>query len=508
MRVDELEAGARDAEVERQMARLTPVHFALTASGDWVPYPHLLYLAERLLDVALGRVTRLQVSMPPQHGKSLLASVLFVAWLLCTQPHLRVAIVSYALDIAKNLGRQVLALIERWGMELWGVRVSARKRAPQEFALEGHAGGLVCSGVEGPLTSRSVDVLIVDDPLKGMEDAMSPTNREKQKLWFASTALPRMQRGGRIIVIQTRWHEDDLSGWLQQLELEGGKRWEKVLLPAYAYHEDELEPMPPDVRSVVYPDPLGRQPGEPLCPDLHPSEDLEEVRRVNGDEHFWCVYQGWPVPGKGGAFDDSWWRHWADGDLPCVQGEGGVWDYASRSQRWDDCIQSWDMSFKDTDSSSYVVGTVWGRRGADKFLLDLVRRRMGLDDTVEAVREVCARWPISRAIVIEAKANGPRVMQRLGHEIAGLLPWIPEGPKEVRAKAQTHHARGGNVYLPPLERYGWVRDFIRELAAFPKGRFNDQVDSYTQAMEYFTDRTGFAAPKRKTKPLNPLSRYL
>lgn len=503
----ELEGRARDADVERQLMRLTPVHFALTASGgDWVPYPHVVLLAERFLDVAIGRIRRMLVTMPPQHGKTL-TTIFFLAWLLCTYPHLRIAVVSYALEIAEAIGAQVLALIERWGLELWGIRVSPRKRSPKEFRLQGHRGGLVCSGVEGALTSRPVDVLVIDDPLKGMEEALSPTTREKTKRWFGTTALARLQKGGRVVITQTRWHEDDLSGWQQTLEAEGGTQWEKVLLPALAYYEDDLEPMPPAVREAVYPCPLGREPGEALCPDLHPEDELEEVRRVAGEEEFWCVYQGWPVPGKGGAYDSTWWRHWSLGDLPAAPGEDGIWRYHSRRLMFDDVIQSWDCSFKNTDSSSYVVGEVWAKKGPDRYLLALVRNRMLIDDTVAAALELARLFPIARHVVIEAKANGPRVMERLKREIPGVVPWIPEGPKEVRGKNQTHLVRGGNVFLPPLEMFGWVRPFIAEFSAFPKGRFNDQVDSYVQAMEFW-ETSSFAAPKQRLRPVNPLARYL
>lgn len=503
---------------ERQLKCLTPVEFAQTASdGHWVPYHHLLYINERLLDVACDRVRNLLLSVPPQHGKTMFTSIYWAAWMLGNHPDWRIAIVSYSAEIAEAIGDAVLTLLERWGKELWGIEVSKRRRSAARFDIAGHRGGLVAVGVDGSITGRRVDLLIIDDPFKGRQEACSPTMREQFKTKYIGNMMSRLSKHGRTIVIQTRWHEDDAIGWLLNCMAEGGKKFEYVNLPGRAPYPDEI---PEEEHHIFFPDPLGRQPGEALCPELHPAEQLEEFEFADADL-FWALYQGRPTPGSGGMFDETWWQFWGWGQIPMLQGPDvhipqldektgqpvldaagnpvlvlapGAWYYPDPRRRFDRLIQSWDMSFKDTSSSSYVVGAVWGKIGADIFLLDLVRKRMSLDATVEAVREMKRKWPESQEIIIEAKANGPRVIKRLKHEIAGLIPKIPEGSKQERASAQTHHARSGNVYLPPTNLYGWVRPFIRELAGFPKGTYNDQVDNYTQAMEEFEDRGTFTPP--------------
>lgn len=148
----------------------------------------------------------------------------------------------------------------------------------------------------------------------------------------------------------------------------------------------------------------------------------------------------------------------------------------------EEMVQSWDCSFKDLETSDFVVGQVWGRRGADFFLLDQIRERMDCPTTVKAVRQLSAKWPYSFAKVIEDKANGSAVVQILAHEIAGIIPVTPEGGKVARAAAVSPLIEAGNVYLPHPQIAPWVNDFIEECAAFPNGRHDDQVDAMTQVL--------------------------
>ncbi len=149
---------------EKDLRAATAVDFAITASGgNWVPYPHLLYLHERLLDVACDRVRNLLISMPPQHGKSELASIYFLAWMLGNFPDWRIAVVCYNSELAEGIGDRVLELIDRWGMELWGIKISPRKRSAKRFNLVGHTGGLIAVGLGGTLTGKRVDMVILDD---------------------------------------------------------------------------------------------------------------------------------------------------------------------------------------------------------------------------------------------------------------------------------------------------------------------------------------------------------
>jgi len=166
------------------------------------------------------------------------------------------------------------------------------------------------------------------------------------------------------------------------------------------------------------------------------------------------------------------------------------WQYYRQTpDRFDEVIQSWDMAFKDTKTADFVVGQVWGRKGADKYLLDQVRDRMDFPATVQAVRSLSAKWPQARNKLVEDKANGPAVIATLKNEIPGLIAVNPEGGKVVRAQAASPDIEAGNVYLPDPSVAPWVHDFIEECAAFPNGANDDQVDAMTQALIRFANKS-------------------
>ncbi|MGB9886742.1 MAG: phage terminase large subunit [Moorellales bacterium] len=428
----------------------TPAHFAYTVSeGRWIPYEHLLLLNRKLVDVAVGRVKRLMVFMPPRHGKSELTSRYFPAWYLGMFPDRRIILASYEADFAATWGRKARNLLEEFGPPLFGVKVSSESSAANRWDIEGHEGGMVTAGVRGPITGKGANVAIIDDPVKNDQEAMSQTYRDVAWDWYRATFSTRIQEDGAIILVMTRWHEDDLAGRLLRAQAEGGDKWEVVNLPALAEDGDAL----------------GRQPGEPLCPELFTKETLEATKVRLGSYWWNALYQQRPSPMEGGILKRSWWRF-----------------YRQAPDKFDEVIQSWDMSFKETTSGSYVVGQVWGRKGADKYLLDQVRDRMDFPATIQVVRSLSAKWPQARAKLVEDKANGPAVIATLKREISGLTAVEPQGSKEARAAAVSPDIEAGNVYLPDPSIAPWVHDFIEECAAFPNGANDDQVDAMTQAL--------------------------
>lgn len=234
---------------------------------------------------------------------------------------------------------------------------------------------------------------------------------------------------------------DDLAGRLLRAQEEGGDKWEVVRLPALAEEND----------------PLGRAPGEALCPALFTRETLERTKIRVGSYWWNALYQQRPSPDEGGMLKRSWWKF-----------------YRQAPAAFDEIIQSWDMAFKETSTSDYVVGQVWGRKGADKYLLDQVRDRMDFPATIQAVKSLSAKWPQARAKLVEDKANGPAVIATLKREIPGLIPVEPQGSKEARVAAVSPDIEAGNVYLPDPSIAPWVQEFIEECAAFPKGAHDDQ----------------------------------
>src|SRR5690348_3861723 len=234
------------------LATGTPAGLAWVASdGRWQYAPHLRLLSDALWRVAAGHIRRLMVFMPPRHGKSELVSHYFPAWYLGTRPNRRVILTSYEADFAATWGRKVRDVLAEFGPTLYGVRVRDDSSAANRWDLAEHTGGMVTAGVGGPITGRGADVLIIDDPVKNADDALSATMRERVWEWWRSTAYTRLEPSGAAVLVMTRWHEDDLAGRLLGEMEQGGEHWEVLRLPAIAEEEDDA---------------LGRHPGEALWP--------------------------------------------------------------------------------------------------------------------------------------------------------------------------------------------------------------------------------------------------
>jgi predicted phage terminase large subunit-like protein len=420
---------------------------------------------------------------------STITSQYFPAWYIGTFPHNRIILASYEADFASSWGRKARDILEEHGPNLFGVKVSAASSAANRWDLEGFEGGMNTAGVRGPITGKGGSVLIIDDPVKNDQEAMSPTYQESTWDWYLATFSTRVQNDGAIIIIMTRWNENDLAGKLLEAEATGGDKWEIVNLPALA--EDA--------------DPLGRQPGDPLCSELFTKETLEKTKIRLGTFWWNSLYMQKPSPTEGGIFKRWWWKFWQPygTDLPPVTLKGKNNELITVNPetlpaRLDETAQSWDMAFKDTQSSSYVVGQVWGRKEANKYLLDQDRERRDFVSTISAVEAMTNKWPNARAKWVEDKANGPAVINTLKSKVSGLIPVTPEGSKEARAYAVSPEVESGNVYLPHPAIAPWVWDYIDELTSFPNAANDDQVDSTTQALLKMSGRR--QGPRLVPKP--------
>jgi predicted phage terminase large subunit-like protein len=408
-------------------------------------------LAHYLEAVERGEITRLLVTFPPRHGKSELISVHFPAWYLGRNPDKRVIGTSYAAALAHRFSGRARNLFadSRWPFP---VELSGDSQSKESWDIAGHRGGYVSAGVGGAITGHGAHVAFIDDPVKNAEEAESETIRESVWDWYTSTFYTRLEEGGAIVLVMTRWHEDDLAGRLLRMakEDEDADQWTVLNLPAIA-EEDE---------------PWWRKAGEALWPDKYPIAKLERIRKTIGSRYYDALYQQRPSAAEGGILKRQWWRYWRE--MP-------PFDYL---------FQSWDMTFKDTKGSDYVVGQVWGVSGVNAYLVDQVRDRLDFPATVKAVLDVSQRWREAGAKLIEDKANGPAVISTLAASVPGLIPVEPEGSKMARASAVSWYVEGGNVYLPDpkLTGYGWVDDFVTECASFPHGAHDDQVDAMSQAL--------------------------
>lgn len=441
----------------------TPGDLAKTLDPKTIQTPALDLIDAALVDVANDRCDRLMVSMPPQEGKSQRTSRRFPTWMLTLNPDLRIAIVSYAHGVARRWGRAIRDDIVG-NTSLLGLAVNPNSSAAHEWEVDGHAGSVYCVGISGSLTSRPVDVLIIDDPYKNADQADSLAWRETVEDFWTEVAIPRLGPGAVVVVIQTRWRQNDLTGWLQRRD---GAEWRVINIPAQADHD----PAKGEVDS------LGRAPGEYMVSARgRDHAEWERKKRNVGSRSWNALYQGRPAPAEGDIFLREWWREYTSPRW-ITRPDGSCWAPGA-----DEVVMSWDAAFKDTSSSDYVVGQVWARYGLEVFLLDQVHNRLSFVETCKALRQLAAKWPQATAKYVEDKANGTAVINSLSRQVAGLIPVQPDGSKEARARAVTPFVESGSVWLPAPELCPWVGAFRDEHAGFPNASHDDQVDACTQAI--------------------------
>lgn len=441
-------------------------------------YAHIELLIAILQRVADDELHRVMVYWPPRHGKSETVSRLFSAYYLYRHPERWVAITSYGAELAHKLSAAA-----QTNYLAAGGQIQVGETAVKHWRT-GAGGGMWAAGVGGPATGKGFHLGICDDPLKNHEEAASPVIRQKDKDWWRSTFSSREEPGAAIVVIMTRWHEDDLAGWLLAEEAgndEEPERWHIVNMPAIAEKEERKWPptctVEPDTRAV----------GDPLCPERYPLQKLRQIQRRSG-AYFWAaLYQQRPAPVEGVIFKREHWRYWQPRNmsLPPVRvlgPDGKITEIAAVElpDLFDDMTQSWDMSFKDLKTSDYVSGLVAGRVGANKYVLDYTNERMDIVQSMKAVAGMSGKWPRASGKLIEDKANGPAVIRMLSSKIAGLIPVEPEGGKVSRAMAAAPEVESGNIYLPHPQICTWTNDFIEHMAAFPNGAHDDGVDAFTQ----------------------------
>jgi predicted phage terminase large subunit-like protein len=444
-------------------------------------YRHAELLIDILQDVADNKLGRLMVFVPPRHSKSETVSRLFSAYYLYRHPHRWVGLSSYGAELAYTLSRNA-----RDNFVLGGGNLNQDSRGAKQWeTLDG--GGMWSAGVGGPITGKGFHLGIVDDPLKNAAESMSLTVREKHKEWWKSTFYTRAEPNAAIVIIQTRWHEDDLSGWLlsQETDEDGegdGEGWTIVNMEAIKSEERRVFP----VTCSLIPD--DREVGEALCPERYAIERLLKIRKTIGSYFFGALYQQNPVPAEGNIILIKWLRFWvpAGSRLPAWTSRAGD-EYVTHEQvelpsEFDSTIQSWDMSFKDSKTADFVCGQVWARKDADRFMLDQTLGRMNVVATMEAVHAMTEKWPEAATKIVEDTANGPAVISMLRRTVSGLIPYSPDKSKEARLYATQPEWEAGNIYLPHPALSPWVREYINRLIAFPNATHDDEVDATSQAL--------------------------
>jgi len=409
--------------------------YIITMRPSYVPGRHHKIIADALEEVTAGRLKRLMIFMPPRHGKSMETSQYFPPWYLGKRPSDQFIFATYAQEFADDWGRLVRdqLLDPRHNRIFPSCLLRSDTQSVQRLATT--AGGVYyAAGVGGPITGRGADILLIDDPIKGREDADSDVMRKKLKNWYTAVAYTRLQGNASIVLIQTRWHEDDLAGWL--LKEHKHENWHVIEMPAI----DEA--------------------GDALWPEMFPIERLLQIRKTLSVRDWSALYMQSPAPDEGAMFKSAWFK---DYDVvPPGSNYYGASDYAATPD--DNDYTEHGVFAVDKDRNIYFVDWWTGQQATDVWIdaqVDLIQLHAPLAWVGEA-------GPIRRAIEPFLEA---RMIERVAWT---TLHWLPSiMAKEVRVRGFQALASLGKVYFP---RTAWAGDVKRQLLQFPTGKYDDKVD--------------------------------
>jgi len=433
---------------------------------------HLEVIASKLEACRRGTITRLVINLPPRQLKSHLASIAFPAWWLGYNPARHIICASYGQELAEKMARDCRRLMgSPWYKALFPARLADRQ-AVHDFATTAQ-GTRMSTSVGGVLTGRGADLIIIDDPLKP-DEALSESRRKAVNEWYDHTLLSRLNDKARgcIIIIMQRLHQDDLVGHVLEQET-----WEVLSFPAIA-EEDEAH---------IIESPLGRhlfarKSGEALHPEREPLTTLAHIRHTVGEYVFASQYQQNPIPLGGAMVRTRWLRFYDPGECP---------------DRFDEIVQSWDTANKATELSDYSVCTTWGVHDEYYYLLELCRERLDYPDLKRRARELAQLYRAD-TVLIDDKASGTQLIQDLKNEyVFSVTPYSPPPgtDKIMRLYAQTAVFENGRVLMP--RRASWLADYLNELTSFPGSKYDDQVDSTTQALHHMRENSSGLAVWRR-----------
>lgn len=440
------------------------------SQGRWHTAKHLDLITSKLQqvseDTAKGIPHRLIITLPPRHGKSEVVSKKFPAWHLGRNPEHEIVLSSYSADLAYDHSRIARNTLLSHS-ELFGISIAKDSAAVGRWGLEGHRGGLFAAGVGGPITGRGMHIGIIDDPFKNAEEANSETIREKVWNWYTTTFYTRLAPGGSIIILMTRWHEDDLVGRLLEREKEDIQKgldiisWEAINLPAIAEESDPLE----------------RLPGEALWSERFPIETLRETKRTLGSYWFDALYQQRPAPAEGNKFKRRWFRYFEEMDDYYIlhTPEGNVTIPKDKCWRF----QTADTASSEKQSSDYTVLTDWIVTPNNDLLVDDVfRDRIEVPEQEKVFQQrYYEKKPLFQAI--ETKNTGIALKQYLIRKGLPIKELKADVDKVSRAATIMVIYENGKVYH--RKNSYWLEEWESELVTFPTGKYDDQVDTAAYA---------------------------
>jgi len=450
--------------------KLTPATFAHKISrGQWIPAPHLMYISAKIAQGIARGGARIIISAPPRHGKSQLTSVYTPAWILETFPQYKTILTGYGADLATGFSRQVRDIfLDEENFALLNARIRKDSSRVEAFHTE-QGGGMFAVGLGGPITGRGANVLLIDDYIKEIKEALSPAYRDYIWNWFVTTAFTRLEPDGSCIIIATRWHSDDLIGRILQ-NFPG--QWDYIELPAIAEHGDIL----------------GRQVGEALFPERYPLEKLQELQETLGSVFFAALYQQKPVDETKKITNGNWL--------------GIVDSIPPQEQKVLKRVRVWDLAATE-DGGDWTVGTLMSYCAmTDVVYIENVVRKQVSPAQVEALVAKTAQLDGEEVKIRIEREPGSAGKSLVSHYRINVLEGfdVDEVPvvknKLVRAQPFIAGAEAGKV---KLVRGPWNDDFIKEFDAFPSGQHDDQIDTAGAGYTILTGKKIYSASWGRTR---------
>ena len=438
----------------------------------WKASPFHRFLCDRVQEFVERETNNpydiLIIHTPPQHGKSQSVTESLPSWFLGNNLEKRVIEISYNEDFAQLFGRRNKQKIEEYGSQIFGISLAKQPCTNTEFELSNNIGGMISRGVLTGVTGRPCNLMIIDDPVKNRQEADSESYRNRVYAEWNDSFKTRLAPNAKVILIMTRWHEDDLAGRI----LENEQNVEYLRLPCEAEEND----------------PMGRPVGFSLCPEI--GKDNEWLRQFKasyvskeGSRTWNALFQGRPTAMSGNLLLREWWQYYDE--LPEIV----------------DWVMSVDATFKDGDDNDFVAIQVWGKTCANMYLIDAVKKHLNFKATIQEIVRLRYMYPQCLTTLIEDKANGSAIIQMLRTELPGIIPVEPRGGKVARVNAISGAIESGNVYLPKHKPF--TEDFVNECASFPNGAHDDQVDCMSQALNRLIY---YRSDKKPPKQINPLQK--
>ena len=416
---------------------------------------HHKRMAEAFERVANGSCKRLIINMPPRHTKSEFASYLLPAWFLGKFPHKKVIQTSHTAELAVGFGRKVRNLVDSdvYNDIFPGLSLQSDSKAAGRWNTS-KGGDYFAIGVGGAVTGKGADILIIDDPHSEQEAAMAASNPDiydKVYEWYTSGPRQRLQPGGAIVIVMTRWSQRDLTGQvIKAAAARGGEEWEVIEFPA------------------ILPS------GNPLWPEFWSKEELEALHEELPNSKWQAQYQQNPVGNESAIVKRDWWKWWTQERPP-------VCDYI---------LQTWDTAFEKNNRADYSAGTTWGIWNNDEdngspniILLDTYKKRVEWVDLKRDVLEQYRQWEPD-GVLIEKKATGAPLIYELRSMGIPVQEYTPSrgNDKVSRLNSVSDIIASGKVWVPETR---WAEELVDEIAAFPSGEHDDLVDATTLALMRF-----------------------